>query len=159
MSEPGSAKARRDLAPFVLRAILFLSAATLALYIPFKYATQLHAVTGLYAILFPLSGLLAMSGMVLAVKPEAACDCSAMTRIGGGGLAVSWMATGLMCTASLTEMVSEVPLGGTVAMVHMLAQHVVLSMAILGFAIAPRQTAHMFGAPESILTRHAEAVR
>ncbi len=159
MSEPGSATARRDLTPLVLRAILFLSAATLALYIPFKYATQLHAVTGLYAILFPLSGLLAVGGMVLAVKPEAACDCSTMTRAGGGGLAVLWMATGLMCTASLTEMVREMPLGGTVAMVHMLAQHVVLSMAILGFAISPRQTARIFGAPESILARRAKAVR
>ncbi len=159
MSEPGSATARRDLTPSVLRAILFLSAATLALYIPFKYATQLHAVTGLYAILFPLSGLLAAGGMVLAVKPEAACDCATMTRVGGGGLAVLWMATGLMCTASLTEMVSETPLGGTVAMVHMLAQHVVLSMAILGFAIFPRHTARIFGAPESILARRAKAVR
>ena len=159
MSEPGSAKARRDLTPVVLRAILFLSAATLALYLPFKYATQLHAVTGLYAILFPLSGLLAIGGMVLAVKPEAACDCSTMTRIGGGGLAVLWMATGLMCTASLTETVREMPLGGTIAMVHMLAQHVVLSMAILAFAIAPQRTARMFGAPEPLLTKRAEAIR
>ncbi len=157
MSEPGSAQARRDLTPLVLRAILFLSAATLALYIPFKYATQLHAVTGLYAILFPLSGLLAVGGMLLAVKPQAACDCSAMTRIGGGALAALWMATGLMCTASLTEMFREIPIGGTVAMIHMLAQHVVLSMAILTFAIAPQQTARMFGAP--LTTKRAEAVR
>ena len=159
MSESVSGRFRRERRPFVLRALLFLSAASLALYIPFKYATQLHAITGLYAFLFPLSGLLAAAGIVLAVKPEAACDCSTMTRIGGGGLAMGWMATGLMCTASLTEMVKEMPLGGSIAMVHMLAQHVVLSMAILAFAIAPARTARMSGAPEPFRTQRANVPR
>ena len=159
MSEPDFGTARRDVTPLVLRTILFLSAATLALYIPFKYLTQLHAVTGFYAILFPLSGLLAAAGVVLAIKPEAACDCSTMARIGGGGLAIGWMATGLMCTASLTEMVQEMPLGGSVAMVHMLAQHVVLSMAILSFAIAPAWTARSFGAQAPLPMKGDEAAR
>lgn len=157
MSEQDFGTGRRDVTPLVLRAILFLSAATLALYIPFKYLTQLHAVTGFYAILFPLSGLLAAAGIVLAVKPEAACDYSTMARIGGGGLAIGWMATGLMCTASLTEMVQEMPLGGSVAMVHMLAQHVVLSMAIFSFAIAPARIARAFGARASLSMKGDEA--
>ncbi len=159
MSEQDFGTARRDVTPLVLRAILFLSAATLALYIPFKYATQLHAITGLYAFLFPLSGLLAAGGLVLAVKPEVACDCSTAMRIGGGGLAFGWMATGLMCTASLTEMIREMPLGGSIAMVHMLAQHVVLSMAIFALAVAPARTARMFGAPVPLPTKRAEAIR
>ena len=54
-------------------------------------------------------------------------------------------------------MVKEMPLGGTVAMIHMLAQHVVLSMTILGFAVAPARTARMFGAP--LPTKRAEAIR
>lgn len=159
MYEPVSAAVRRDLTSLILRTVLLLSAATLAHYIPFKYVTQLHAVTGLYALLFPLSGLLAVGGMVLAVKPEVACDWSTATRFGGGGLAVLWMVTGLMCTASLTEMVKEMPLGGSIAMVHMLAKHVVLSMAILAFAIAPERTARMFGAPAPVRNKGTRSIR
>ncbi len=157
MSDRFSASSRLDGTAIFLRIALFLSAATLALYIPFKYATQLHAITGIYAFLFPLSGLLAIAGIALSVKPQTACDCSTMTRGGAGVLAVGWMATGLMCVSSLTETVQEVPLGGTVAMVHMLAQHVVLSMAIIGFAIWPRRTAILFGAPMPVPARNIVA--
>ncbi len=157
MSDRFSASPPLDGTAIFLRVVLFLSAATLALYIPFKYATQLHAITGIYAFLFPLSGLLAIAGITLSVRPQTACDCSTMTRGGAGVLAAGWMMTGLMCISSLTEMVQEVPLGGTVAMVHMLAQHVVLSMAIIAFAIWPRQTAISFGAPMPIPARNIAA--
>ncbi len=146
MSNQVSCEARREVTPAVLRGVLFLVAASLAVYIPFKYATQLHAISGLYAFLFPLSSVLALAGMVLAVKPRTACDCSTSMRGAAGTIAVGWMATGLMCISSLTETVREMPLGGSIAMVHMLAQHVVLSMAILAFAVAPGRTARMFGA-------------
>ncbi len=153
MSEPFAPATRGDVTPAVLRVGLFLIAASLALYIPFKYATQLHAISGFYAVLFPLSGVLALAGMVLAIKPQAACDCSTAMRGGAGVIAGGWLATGLMCIPSLTETVQVMPLGGGIAMVHMLAQHVVLSMAILAFAIAPGRTArileaspHRFGA-------------
>lgn len=157
MSDRFSAAPRPDAMAIVLRVVLFLSAATLALYIPFKYLTQLHATTGIYAFLFPLSGLLAIAGITLSVKPQTACDCSTMTRGGAGVLAVGWMATGLMCVSSLSEMVLEVPLGGTIAMVHMLTQHVVLSMAILAFAIWPRRTAILFGTPMPVPARNIAA--
>ena len=157
MSSRFSSAPRLDTMAIFLRVILFLSAATLALYIPFKYATQLHAATGIYAFLFPLSGLLAIAGITLSVKPRTACDCSTMTRGGAGVLAVGWMVTGLLCISSLSAMVREMPLGGTIAMVHMLAQHVVLSMAILAFAIWPRRTAILFGAPLPVPARDIAA--
>jgi len=157
MSDGFSASPRLDGTAIFLRVVLFLSAATLALYIPFKYATQLHAINGIYAFLFPLSGLLAIAGITLSVRPQTACDCSTMTRGGAGVLAVGWIATGLMCISSLTETVQEVPLRGTVAMVHMLAQHVVLSMAIIAFAIWPQRTAIIFGAPIPVLARNIAA--
>ena len=144
--------------PAILRAGLFLIAFSLALYIPFKYATQLHAITGLYAFLFPLSGLLALAGMVLSVKPQAACDCSGTIRTGGGVLAGLWMATGLMCIPSLTETVRVMPLGGAFAMFHMLTQHVVLPMAILAFAFSPGRTARIFGASSPSALRDSEAI-
>ena len=153
MSDHISVAPRLDTMAIFLRVVLFLSAVTLALYIPFKYATQLHATTGIYAFLFPLSGLLAIAGITLSVKPQTACDCSTMTRRGAGVLAVAWLVTGLLCVSSLSEMILEMPLGGTIAMVHMLAQHVVLSMAILAFAIWPRRTAILFGAPVPVPAR------
>jgi hypothetical protein len=132
--------------PAILRTGLFLVAASLAFYIPYKYATQLHAITGFYAFLFPLSGVLALAGMVLAVKPQAACDCSGSMRGGAGIIAAGWMATGLMCIPSLTETVRVMPLGGAFAMFHMLTQHVVLPLAILAFAVSPYRAARVFGA-------------
>lgn len=128
-----------------LRAALFASAVTLALYIPYKYATQLHAISGLYAFLFPLSGLLAAAGLILAVKPEKACDCSLMTRSGLGVLSGLWLATGLMCVGSLNQTLIADPLHGSIATIHMLAQHVLLSLTLLAFAVAPQRMAAFFG--------------
>ncbi len=146
MSESRSFPAGRSMTPAILRTGLFLIAASLAIYIAYKYATQLHAIAGFYAFLFPLSGVLALAGMVLAVKPQAACDCSGSMRGGAGIIAAGWMATGLMCIPSLTETVRVMPLGGAFAMFHMLTQHVVLPMAILAFALSPHRTARIFGA-------------
>ena len=70
------------LASSAFRIALFVAAASLALYIPYKYATELHAISGLYAYLFPLSGVLAVFGMILAVRPQSACDCSTGVRAG-----------------------------------------------------------------------------
>lgn len=130
----------------LLRLVLLVAASTLAIYIPFKYLTQLHALTGLYAFLFPLSGLLAVGGLVLAVDPGRACSCSTEVRAGAGVLAVGWMATGLLCVPSLVETVRVAPMGGAIAFGHMLLQHIILSSAILAFAIAPRWSAALFGA-------------
>ena len=130
----------------LLRVALFVAAASLAVYIPYKYATQLHAVQGFYAFLFPLSALLAVAGMIVAVKPEKACDCGTTMRTGVGALSVLWLATGVLCVGSLTEAVIEHPLHGTIATFHMLAQHVFLSIMLLAVALNPQRMASLFGA-------------
>ena len=128
------------------RAALFGAGASLAAYIVYKYATQLHATSGLYAFLFPLSALLAAAGMIVAVKPEKACDCGATMRTGVGALAGLWLVTGMLCVGSLTQSVIEHPLRGSLATLQMLAQHVFLSLALIAFAWAPRRMAKAFGA-------------
>ncbi len=146
MFEPLASSLSRPAAAAILRAGLFLLAASLAVYIPYKYATQFHAVTGLYAFAFPLSAVLAFAGMVLAVRPEAGCSCSGSMRAGVGGIAALWMVVGLLCVPSLAEMIREMPLGGAFATFHMTMQHVVLSAAILAFAVAPNRMARSLGA-------------
>ena len=131
---------------WLVRVSLFVAAASLAVYIPYKYATQLHAVQGFYAFLFPLSALLAVAGMIVAVKPASACDCGTTLRTGVGALSVLWLATGVMCVGSLTEAVIEHPLHGSIASFHMLAQHVFLSIMLIAVALNPKRMASVFGA-------------
>lgn len=131
----------------VFRLALFLAALSLAAYIPYKYATQLHAVSGIYAFLFPLSGLLALAGITVAVKPQVACDCGMPVRSGLGALAVLWMVTGMLCVKSLAAGMLNDPLHGSIAMVHMLAQHAFLSLSLLAFALFPQQMARLLGRP------------
>ena len=130
---------------WLFRAALFAAAASLAAYIPYKYATQLHAVSGLYAFLFPLSALLAAAGMIVAVKPEKACDCGATMRTGVAALAGLWLVTGMLCVGSLAQSVLAHPLHGLIATFHMLAQHVFLSLSLIAFAWAPRRMASALG--------------
>ena len=147
---------------WLFRVALFAAAFSLALYIPYKYATQLHAIEGLYAFLFPLSAILAVLGMVFAAKPGKACDCSGTMRTGIGLLSVLWLATGVMCVGMLSSAVIEHPLHGSIATLHMLAQHVFLSLALIGFAVAPRWMAGLPGVasarPPSIAPDAAAAV-
>jgi hypothetical protein len=136
--------------PIAFRAALFAAAASLAAYIPYKYATQLHAIEGLYAFVFPFSALLAAAGMVLALRPRSACSCSMATRAGFAVLAGLWLATGLLCVPSLLESVARTPAPGLFASLHMLAQHVFLSLAVLAFAVAPQAMARACGVPAAI---------
>lgn len=144
----------------LFRVGLFAAAASLAGYIPYKYATQLHAIQGLYAFLFPLSAVLAVAGIVLALQPKKACDCSAGVRAGIGVLAGLWLVTGVMCVATLADAVAKNPGVGLFATFHMLAQHVFLSSAIIAFAVAPRTMANKLGGtmPASSATESAAAV-
>ena len=129
----------------LFRVALFAAAASLAAYIPYKYATQLHAVSGFYAFLFPLSALLAVAGIVLAVKPGKACDCGTTIRSGVAALSVLWLATGAMCVGALTDAVMEHPLHGSIASFHMLVQHVFLSLALIAFTVRPGRMASALG--------------
>lgn len=130
---------------WALRIGLLAAAVSLAAYIPFKYATQLHAMEGAYAFLFPLSSLLALAGIILAVRPRCACDCGVAVRSSLGALAVLWLATGLLCVRTLTLGILDNPLGGSFAMLHMLVQHVFLSLTVLAFALRPIRAATLLG--------------
>ena len=149
----------RPVAPAVFRIALFVAAASLAAYIAFKYATQLHAIAGLYAFLFPLSGFLALAGITLAVRPRTACDCSTGMRVGFGVLAGLWLATGLLCVPSLVEMTAASPAGGAFATFHMLVQHVFLTLCVLAFAIAPWKMARWSGIAAGAAARPDEKDR
>ena len=130
----------------LFRIALFAAATSLALYIPFKYATRLHAVAGFYAFIFPLSALLAAAGIVLALKPEKACDCGSTVRSGIAALSLLWLTTGMLCVSALADAVASQPLRGSLATFQMVAQHVFLSLALLAFAWRPRRMAIAVGA-------------
>ncbi len=133
---------------WLFRAALFAAAASLAAYIPYKYATQLHAISGFYAFLFPLSSLLAVAGMLLAVKPAKACDCGVTMRSGIAALSVLWLATGVMCVGTLTDAVVKDPVHGSIATFHMVAQHVFLSISLIAFAWMPERMARALASRE-----------
>lgn len=119
------------------RAALFGAAASLAAYVPYKYLTELHAVEGMYAFLFPLAPILAIAGMLLAVRPSSGCDCGVGVRSGVGALGILWLATGMLCTKSLAVGVMAAPLAGLLAAFQMFVQHVFLSLAVLAIAWKP----------------------
>lgn len=138
---------KRYSAAMAFRIALFSSALSLAAYIPYKYLTQLHAIEGLYAFLFPLSAALAAGGMLFAARPQAACECGTPVRAGLGALALLWLATGLLCVPTLVHATMNSPAGGLFATFHMLVQHVFLSLALLLFAVAPQSMAERLRAP------------
>ena len=129
----------------LFRIALFAAAISLALYIPFKYATRLHAVAGFYAFIFPLSALLAAAGIVLALKPDKACDCCPTVRSGIAALSLLWLTTGMLCVSALADAVASQPLRGSLATFQMFAQHVFLSLTLLAFAWKPLRMANAIG--------------
>lgn len=140
---PRSEKSRRSWSAY--RWVMFLAAASLAVYIPYKYATQLHAIRGLYAFLFPLSAVLALGGMALALRPGLALRLPLLARAAVGALAAGWIATGVLCVPTLAKQVMASPWGGLFATFHMLVQHVVLSLLVAALALAPRALFRQMG--------------
>ena len=136
---------QESMAWWVFRTALFASAASLAIYIGYKYATQLHTLEGFYAFLFPLSSLLAVAGMAVAVRPTLAISSGVFVRAGVGAVSVLWIGTGMMCVPQLMESVVKTPTGGMFAIFHMGTQHVFLSLSLIAFAIVPREMLAKFG--------------
>ena len=133
-----------SMGPLVFRVALFAAAASLAIYIPIKYATNLHAMQGLYGFLFPLSGILALAGMVLAIKPRVSCSCGDMDaqisvpmRAGVAAIAVLWLANGILCVPTLAAIYQHSFWGAAFAAVHLTAQHIFLSLSVIAFTLAP----------------------
>lgn len=142
---PSSAE-HRTLTATLFRLALFAAAASLAAYIPYRYAMQSHAAGSLYGWLFPWSSLLAIAGMVFALRPRMACDCGVITRVGLGGLAIGWMAAGMLCTEPLLRAIVNHPAAGLAATFQMSAQHLFLSASVFALVAYPaRVTAWLTG--------------
>lgn len=129
------------------RFLLFAAAASLAAYIPFKYATQLHAIEGIYAFLFPLSSVVALAGLLLAFKPELGFNLPLWLRTATSAIAVGWIATGVICVPSLARTTLTAPFQGIFATFHMTAQHIFLSLSVTFMLLVPQAVYGWFRAP------------
>ena len=136
---------KRSHAWLTFRIVMLAAAVSLGIYIPYKYATQLHAIDGLYAVLFPLSSVLTIAGIALGVRPGLAFRLPRPGRAAVGAVAAGWLATGVLCVPSLTETTLQTPVAGLFASFHMLVQHVVLSLGVAALVLAPRTTYARFG--------------
>lgn len=133
------------------RAVLLLSGLSLVGYVAYRYTLfQPPSAGSLYGTIFPLSLLLAGAGIVLAVRPDTLDQLRGprgfAVRGGLTAFGAVWMATGAMCVASFARAIPEAPLGGTIDMVHMLSDHVVLPLGIAALAWAPARVARWLGA-------------
>lgn len=134
-----------------LRIGLFVAAASLFVYIPYRYLSGSHpAPDSVYGIIFPASALLGLAGLVLAVRPDA-CACSRSGKMVGGALTVlglTWLGSGLQCVGYLTQTTIDTPLRGLLETFHMTAQHVFLSLGVVAMVWAPDRLARWCGARE-----------
>lgn len=136
----------------VLRAALALTALSLFVYIPYRYVARPPEFGGIlgtgYAILFPLSGVLAAAALLVAWRPGALRSLQpsrhgapggsgGLLRTGLGVFGGTWMAMGLMCLPSLTALTAVSPVEGLFSGIHMTAQHVFLGAAAIGAAASP----------------------
>jgi hypothetical protein len=119
------------------KAALLVSAVSLLAYIPFKYVTQLHAIKGLYAFMLPLSSVVALAGIALALFPKRVLQLPFFVRAGIGSIATIWMITGLLCIPVLVGQSLIAPASGLFATFQMFAQHVFLSLSVVALVLAP----------------------
>lgn len=129
----------------IARVAVLAAAASLACYIPYKYATHPPSMSGAYGFLFPLSTLIALAGIVLALRPGLAFRMPIASRVALAGLGAAWATTGLLCLSSLAATTAKMPLPGLFATFHMLVQHVFLTFAVGGFVLVPRAIYRLFG--------------
>jgi hypothetical protein len=134
----------------ILRGGLFLASLGLFAYIVYRYTLYLPPDHGtVYGKIFPLSALLAASGIALAVQPFVFRDlrgvAGAGIRFGLTGLSGFWMATGLLCTRTLARGVVAAPLGGAFDLLHMVSDHVVLPLGIVALVWVPARLARRLG--------------
>ncbi len=136
---------RKQLSWNLFRFLLFAAAASLAAYIPFKYATQLHAIEGIYFYLFPLSSVVALAGILLAWKPVDAFRLPLWLKAATSAIAIGWIATGVVCIPSLAKTTMSAPALGLFATFHMVAQHVFLSLSVTFLLLVPHSFYAWFG--------------
>lgn len=134
----------------LLRGVLLLASLGLFAYIVFRYTLYLPPEHGsVYGKIFPLSALLAASGVALAVQPFLFRDLpgpgGTILRVGLTGVSGFWMATGLLCAHSLARGAMTAPLGGTFDLLHMVSDHVILPLGIMALVWVPSTIAHRLG--------------
>lgn len=127
----------------ILRVALALTSISLLFYVPYRYVTRAPEFGGFlgtgYALLFPLSALLALAALWAAWRPRV------LGELGGsgggrwmlGGYGGAWVLMGLMCLPSLTSLAAHSPVQGLFSSVHMTAQHVFLGFSAVAAAVDP----------------------
>jgi len=138
-----------------MRLLLLLAGLSLALYMPWKAATQYESLEGIYGPWFLQGAVVAVAGILFMARPGLALGVPLWLRIGVGVAALLWMRTGLACTPSLLTSIQQSLLSGGFATFHMMAQHVFLSAGVIGMAAVPRYFAERMGG----LTSEPEPVR
>jgi hypothetical protein len=132
----------------VLRVAAGAAALSLFVYVPYRYAARPPEFGGFlgstYALLFPLSLVLAAAALRVAWRPGGLARLGSKRESGSGawrwaiGLyGGSWLAMGLMCVPSLTALADVSPIQGLFATVHMTAQHVFLGFGAVAAAVRP----------------------
>lgn len=127
----------------LFRVALGVVALSLWAYIPYRYATRPPGVEGVlgtaYTVLFPLAAVLALAALVAAWRPALVERLAARPWLRGalGAYGATWLVMGLMCVPSLQATAAAAPLKGTIATLHMTAQHVFLGLAAVGAAWRP----------------------
>lgn len=126
----------------ILRGLLLFSGISLVGYIGYRYTMATAPDHGtVYGKIFPLSALLAGFAILLAVEPGAMRGIDGtrgkVLRAGLTLLGGVWMATGVMCVQSLASGMLAAPFSGTLDMLHMVSDHIVLPIGLAIVAWTP----------------------
>lgn len=138
-----------------VRVVLALTAVSLLAYVPYRYVARPPRFDGFlgsaYALLFPLSILLAVAVLRVAWRPVSLAglaDGRRTARIGRWALGLYgglWVTMGLMCIPSLTALAEVSPVKGLFATIHMSAQHVLLGFGSVVGAWKPELVGAILG--------------
>lgn len=147
-----SAPPARRIRGTVLRVLFALTALSLLFYVPYRYAVRPPEFGGVfgtgYALLFPLSAVLAVATLAAAWKPDLLRGLdgagSGSRRAALGLYGGSWVLMGLMCLPTLTALAAVSPVEGLFATIHMTAQHVLLGFGAVAVAVDPSTAAGIF---------------
>lgn len=144
MATPSSRRFRGT----VLRIAFALTAVSLLFYVPYRYAVRPPEFGGFfgtgYALLFPLSAVLAVATLFATWKPDLLRGLegrSAGWRYALGLYGGSWVLMGLMCLPTLSALAAVSPVEGLFSTIHMTAQHVLLGFGAVAVAVDPSTAA------------------
>lgn len=131
-----------------LRVVFALTALSLLFYVPYRYAVRPPEFGGVfgtgYALLFPLSAVLALAILAAMWKPDLLSGLDGAGsgwRVGLGLYGGTWVLMGLMCLPSLTSLAAVSPVKGLFSTIHMTAQHVLLGFGAVAVAVDPSTAA------------------